>query len=49
MVVANPTQSKLGGWLLKVLVFARVRSIVDLVDCYIWSMKCTAFVVHGNS
>lgn len=44
MVVASPAQSKSGGWLLKVPVFARVRNVVDLVTFNVWSMKCIALL-----
>lgn len=37
---------KLGGWLLKVLTFARARNLIDLLGFNIWSMRCVGFLCH---
>lgn len=38
--------SKLGGWLLKVLTFARVRNLIDLLGFNIWIMRCVGLLCH---
>ena len=47
MVVASPAQSKSGGWLLKVPVFARVRIVLGDFQCLEYEVYC--IVVYDNS